>query len=151
MPKFISPRDVAFFKGIARELVDDVVQTLVVLYKINLVETKINLYGESLAKQWHTGIELPCLINKDPGQINYEGFGPESVQSIVFKFDRFMCEEKNTYPEIGDVIFFDNTYYEIDTTYEVQYSGGQPDNNFSIVCTTFMTNRVTINADDRAK
>ena len=36
MPKFISARDVNFFKGIAREVVDDVVQNIIVLFKINL-------------------------------------------------------------------------------------------------------------------
>ena len=44
MPKFISNRDVTFFKGIAREIVDDVIQNICVLFKINLNETKINLY-----------------------------------------------------------------------------------------------------------
>jgi regulator of sirC expression with transglutaminase-like and TPR domain len=41
MPKFISNRDVTFFKGIAREIVDDVIQNICVLFKINLNETKI--------------------------------------------------------------------------------------------------------------
>ncbi len=40
MPKFISERDVAFFKGIAREVVDVVIQNAIVLFKVNLNETK---------------------------------------------------------------------------------------------------------------
>jgi hypothetical protein len=48
MPKFISERDVAFFKGLAREVVDDVIQNAIVLFKINLNETRVNLYGESI-------------------------------------------------------------------------------------------------------
>ena len=108
MPKFISDRDVNFFKGIAREVVDEVVQNAVVLFKINLNDTKINLYGESLNKTWNPGIELYALINKETRETAYENFGPQRTQNIEFRFDRFMCEEKSVYPEIGDIIFFDN-------------------------------------------
>ena len=45
MPKFLVGRDIDFFKSIARELVDTVIENTVVLYKINLNETKINIYG----------------------------------------------------------------------------------------------------------
>jgi hypothetical protein len=45
MPKFLQSRDIDFFKSIARELVDDVVQNTIVLFKINMNETKVNIYG----------------------------------------------------------------------------------------------------------
>ena len=151
MAKFISDRDVAFFKGLAREVVDVVVQNTAVLYKINLNETRTNLYGESMNKTWHPGVELYVLINKETTTANYEGFGAEKIQNIEFRFDRFMCEEKNSYPEIGDVIFFDNSYYEIDNTSEVQYVGGFDKNNFSIVCNTFMVSKSTLNIEERIK
>jgi hypothetical protein len=151
MAKFISDRDVAFFKGLAREVVDVVVQNTAVLYKINLNETRTNLYGESMNKTWHTGVELYVLINKETTTANYEGFGAEKIQNIEFRFDRFMCEEKNSYPEIGDVIFFDNSYYEIDNTSEVQYVGGFDKNNFSIVCNTFMVSKSILNIEERIK
>lgn len=149
MPKFISSRDVNFFKHIARELVDDVVQNVIVLYKINLNQTRINLYGEALTKTWHKGVELYALIDKEPTTAAYEGFGSNVNQTITFKLDRFACEEKNTYPEIGDVIYFDTHYYEIDNTSEVQYAGGLPINNFSIVCTAFLTNTATLGIEKR--
>ena len=62
MPKFISDRDVSFFKHIAREVVDDVVQNTCVLYKVNLVDTRVNLYGEAMNKTWYPGVELFVLI-----------------------------------------------------------------------------------------
>jgi hypothetical protein len=151
MPKFISDRDVNFFKGLAREVVDDVVQNIAVLYKINLNETRINLYGESTNKTWHTGVQLYVLINKETTTTNYEGFGAETMQNIEFRFDRYMCEEKNSYPEVGDVIYFDDSYYEIDNTTETQYVGGLDKNNFSIVCTTFMVSKSTLNIEERIK
>lgn len=149
MPKFISERDVAFFKGLAREVVDDIIQNAIVLFKINLNETKINLYGESINKTWHPGVELYALLNKEPENVQYEGFGSNNTQNITFKLDRDNCEEKGIYPEIGDVIFFDKSYYEIDNTNEVQFVGGQPYNNFSIVCSAFMVNKSALNIEER--
>jgi len=60
-----------------------------------------------------------------------------------------MCEEKNSYPEVGDVIYFDDSYYEIDNTTETQYVGGFDKNNFSIVCNTFMVSKSTLNIEQR--
>jgi len=149
MPKFLQTRDIEFFKSIARELVDDVVQNTIVLFKINMNETKVNIYGEALNKTWYPGVELYALYSKSPEDVVYEGFGPEMQQNITFKLDRMMCEEKNVYPEVGDVIFFDTSYYEIDNTNEIQFIGGSPDNNFSIVCETFMVTKSNLNIEER--
>ena len=151
MPKFISDRDVAFFKHIAREAVDDVVENICVLFKINLTDTKINIYGEAINKTWHPGVQLNVLIDKSQQSQNYEGFGPNTVQDIQFNFDKFMLEEKNIYPEVGDIIFFDQAYYEINNTTEVQYSGGLPQHNFSVVCSTFMVSKSLLNIEERIK
>ena len=151
MPKFLQTRDIEFFKSIARELVDDVVQNTIVLFKVNMNETKVNIYGESLNKTWYPGVELYALYSKSPEDVVYEGFGPEMQQNITFKLDRMMCEEKNVYPEVGDIIFFDTSYYEIDNTNEIQFVGGSPDNNFSIVCETFMVTKSNLNIEERIK
>jgi hypothetical protein len=151
MPKFISERDVQFFKGIAREIVDEVIQNTIVLFKINLNETKVNIYGESLNKTWHPGVEIFALINKEPESPNYEGFGVNIRQSISFKLDRWMLEEKGIYPEIGDIINFNESYYEIDNTNEIQLVGGQTYNNFSVVCSTFMVSKSNLNIEERIK
>jgi len=151
MPKFISDRDVNFFKSIAREVVDDVVQDTIVLYKVNLVDTKVNLYGEALNKTWHPGVQLNALIDKEGTNQNYEGFGSNTIQNIQFKLDRWMLEENGIYPEIGDVIFFDTSYFEINNTNEVQYTGGLPQYNFSVVCQTFMVSKSQLNIEERVK
>ena len=149
MPKFNVGRDIELFKSFAREVVDTVVQNTCVLFKVNMNETKVNLYGESVNKTWYPGVELYVLINKEQNTTSYEGFGGDTTQNIEFRFDRFACEEKNSYPEVGDVIYFDNSYYEIDNTSEVQFVGGIPDNNFSIVCSTFMVRKSALNIEQR--
>jgi hypothetical protein len=151
MPKFVLARDIDFFRSISRELVDTVIQTAIVLFKVNTYESKVNIYGESLNKTWYPGVEMYCIIDKEPEGISYEGFGPDSSQTITFKIDKLTCEEKGIYPEIGDMIFFDQSYYEIDNTNEVQFLGGQPDNNYSIVCTAFMSRKSDLNIEQRVK
>ena len=63
MPKFAVGRDIELFKSFAREVVDDVVENIAVLFKVNLNETKVNLYGEATNKTWYPGVELNVLIN----------------------------------------------------------------------------------------
>ena len=154
MPKFLVGRDVEFFRNVARELVETVVQNTCVLYKINLNETKVNIYGEAMNKTWHRGVQLYCLINKEPETISYEGFGPETNQNVEFRFDREHCRDANAYPEIGDIIYFNDSYFEIDNTNEIQFVGGLPGDdserrNWSIICTTFMVSKSNLNIEER--
>ena len=151
MPKFLVGRDINFFRNVARELVDTVVENTCVLFKINLNETRVNIYGEAMNKTWHPGIELYTLIDKEPESARYDGFGADTDQNITFKFDRLLCEERNAYPEIGDVIFFNEGYFEIDNTNEVQMVGGQSYNNFSVVCETFMVSKSNLNIEEKIK
>ena len=151
MPKFVLGRDVDFFKSIARELVDDVIQNTIVLFKINMNETKVNIYGEALNKTWYPGVEVFALIDKEPETARYEGFGLDTDQNITFKLDRWMLEEKGIYPEVGDIIYWNEGYFEIDNTNEVQMVGGQSYNNFSVVCETFMVSKSNLNIEEKIK
>lgn len=156
MPKFLVGRDIQFLRNVARELVDTVVQNTCVLFKVNLNETKVNIYGEAMNKTWHPGVELYVLINKEPDTATYEGFGPDEQQNIEFRFDREHCREKDAYPQIGDIIYFDDSYYEIDNTNEIQFVGGLPGTeeerrNWSIVCSTFMVSKSNLNIEERIK
>jgi hypothetical protein len=149
MPKFLLGRDLDFFHSIARELVDTVIENTFILFKVDLNATKVNLYGESLDKTWHPGVELYGLVDKEPEGVLYEGFGPDLVQSMTFKVDRALCEEREVYPEIGDFIFYDDSYYEIDNTNEIQFVAGSPSNNWSIVITAFQVSKSSLNIEQR--
>jgi hypothetical protein len=151
MPKFLQARDIDLFKSFAREVVDDVIQNTIVLFKINMNETKVNIYGESLNKTWYPGVQVYALIDKEPESTRYEGFGSDRDQNVTFKLDRWMLEEKGIYPEVGDIINFNEGYFEIDNTNEVQLVGGQTYNNFSVVCQTFMVSKSNLNIEERIK
>ena len=149
MARFALSRDIKFFEGISRELVDAVIETAVVLYKLVIEDSKTNLYGESLNKTYYQGVECSAIIQREDTQSNYEGFGADSSQTVQFRFNRFTLEDKGFYPEIGDIIFHNNGYFEIDNVKEDQLVGGQVGNNFSIICSTFMTRRSSIQTEMR--
>jgi hypothetical protein len=149
MARFALSRDIRFFEGISRELVDAVVTTAVVLYKLIIEDSKTNLYGESLSKTYYQGMECNAIIQREDTQANYEGFGADSSQNVEFRFNKFTLEDKNFYPEIGDIIFHNNGYFEIDNVREEQLIGGRVDEKFSIICSTFMTRRSSIQTEMR--
>ena len=147
MPRFNSPRDVRFFRQISREMVDDVIETPVVLYKLNVTESGFNIYGESLAKQWYQPIEAFCIIERQETTTNYEGFGGDVSRTSNFRFSRYTLEEKDFYPEIGDLIYLNDVYYEVSNVKEDQWIGGLDYNKFSVICETFMTRKSSIDLD----
>jgi hypothetical protein len=149
MARFTLSRDIKFFEGISRELVDVVIETAVVLYKLVIEDSKTNLYGESLNKTYYQGVQTTAVIEREPSASEYEGFGADKSQNVEFRFNRFTLEDTGFYPEVGDIIFHNNGYFEIDNIREDQMVGGQVDNKFSIICSTFMTRRSSIQTEMR--
>ena len=153
MARFALARDIKFFEGISRELVDAVIETAVVLYKLVIEDSKTNLYGESLNKTYYQGVECTAVIERQDTAANYEGFGSDQSQNVEFRFNRFTLEDKGFYPEIGDIIYHNDAYFEIDNVREDQLIGGRVETGdgerFSIICSTFMTRRSAIQTEMR--
>ena len=149
MPRFALDRDIRFFEGISRELVDAVIETTVVLFKLAIEDITTNLYGESLNKTYYQGTECSAVIDRADSSINYEGFGSDSGQTVEFRFNRITLEGKGFYPEIGDIISHNDAYFEIDNVREDQLVGGQSGEKFSIICSTFMTRKSSIQTEMR--
>jgi hypothetical protein len=149
MARFTLARDIKFFESISRELVDVVIETAVVLYKLVIEDSKTNLYGESLNKTYYQGVQTTAVIERESSTSEYEGFGSDKNQLVEFRFNRFTLEDTGFYPEVGDIIFHNDAYFEIDNVREDQLIGGQVDNKFSIICSTFMTRRSTIQTEMR--
>ena len=151
MARFTLDRDIRFFEGISRELVDAVVTTAVILYKLAIENTKTNLYGESLSKTYYSGVQCNAMIERQDTTATYEGFGSDQGQNVEFRFNRFSLKDTGFYPEIGDIIFHNDAYFEIDNVREDQLIGGRTgeQEHFSIICSTFMTRKSTIQTEMR--
>lgn len=156
MPRFNSPRDFRLFKHYSSEMVDDVIQTAAVLWKINTEETSYNLYGESLSKTYYTPVETYCIIAREDTTRTYEGFGADTNQNSIFRFNRHTLEELGFYPEVGDIIelsdqfkgqIIGSEYFEISNVREDQWIGGLYYNNFSIICEAFMARKSSLDLE----
>lgn len=153
MARFALSRDIKFFEGISRELVDAVIETSVILYKLVIEDSKTNIYGESLSKTYYQGVQCTAVIDRQDTAVNYEGFGSDQGQNVEFRFNRLKLKEIGFYPEIGDIIFHNDAYFEIDNVREDQLVGGRVETGdgekFSIICSTFMTRRSSIQTEMR--
>jgi len=151
MPRFIGKRDYNFFQNISRELVDAVVQSQVFFYKLIVGETTVNLYGESLDKSYYDGVSIFGMVEYGDESQQYDGFGQDTVQEVIFRFNQDTCIVKDIMPEVGDIIFFSDGYYEITNTNQTQLVGMQAKNNFGIECITYLTRRSQLNIEPRNK
>ena len=188
MAKFFNSNDLKFIKTIAEEVVDYVVEQAITLYKVSVGETRTNLYGESLGKIYHAPSNLMCIVEREPQGAIYNQYGPDKEQAVEFRFMRHSLRVndgislpqihkvdnttipadaiQNTnfgYPEIGDIISFDDTYYEIDMIHENKLVGGSPqifesgsngivgsdDARMELLAVAFMVRRSQVQIDER--
>lgn len=148
MSLFVTDKGFAFMNHINTALVDRVVQNSVVLYKISLQNSGRvsgkrgrNLYGEVVNKDYQAGTQLYALIETEDQTITQEGFGSDINQNIRFGFHRQTMENVDVYPEIGDIIEWNDAYFEIDHVIENTIFGGVTDFKVGFVCETHMTRR----------
>lgn len=130
MAIFGGKRDIRFFKSISRELLEDVISTQCGYYKVVLDKTKPNVYGETLSKYFIGPVLLNCLIDRGDFSAVNEEFGPDYKREVSFKFLKDHLVEANVVPEAGDVIMYNELYYEVDGVNENQLVMGK-DNDFA--------------------
>ena len=147
--RYFTRRDVRFMNSLNGELIQDIIEQIVVIFKINASETNTNLYGESMDKFYFPGVETGCLVENDPESTLYEGFGPDIKKGTLFRFHQKLCENKNIYPQIGDIVEWENAYFEISNIVENQFLGGQPEKNYSLLCNAHMSKQSKINLTER--
>lgn len=143
--RYYSRRDVRFMNSLNGELMLDIIEQIIVVYKINPSQTKSTIYGEAMDKIYYPGIETSCLVESDPQTTSYEGFGPDVKKGTIFRFHQKLCENKDLYPEIGDIVLWENAFFEISNIVENQFLGGQPEKNYSLLCNAHMTRKSKLN------
>lgn len=137
--RFFSVRDLKVINSFNGELMGDIIQTEIILYKMAAIETKTNMYGESSpesGKFFYSGVEVTCLIDRADIDTTYDDFGSDRNQTVVFKFRENMLKLVNIYPENGDIIKFNERFHEIDNVVQEQFLGGISDKSHSIICNT---------------
>ena len=114
MALFGSERDVRLFRHFNREVINDIVETYVDLLKLSIEATDTNLYGESDGGKYYSEpMRFACLINKDERTAEYDEKGYDTKQTIRFAILRDDLIDKNIFVEIGDVIHWNDIYWQI--------------------------------------
>jgi len=132
MAMFGSVRDVATFKIFTKELVEDIISQQVGYYKIKLDDTPTNMYGEAMTKYFIGPVLIPVLIVRGEFGTITTDYGPDTRRDVDFRFFKDHLIEANIVPEVGDVIMYDEVYYEINNTNENQLIlGKDPDYSYS--------------------
>jgi hypothetical protein len=150
MSRFVSQRDFDFFQHINREIVVDIVDVEVILYKIINDVVQVNIYGEAMEKPTYRGISLNALI-KYPKKVaeTEDGFGYDITQTDVeFKFVRKILQDVDVYPEVGDVINYNGNFYSINNVNEAQLIAGRPEYNQAIICEAHLTRKSNLSIED---
>lgn len=157
MAIFGSSRDIDTFKIVSRELVNDVISQQCGYYKVVLSDTPSNMYGENLAKSYVGPILFNCLIERGDYTAPVDDFGVDTDRKVTFRILRDDMIEANVVSEVGDIIFYNELFYEVDNANTNQlilgkdnqyaYSEGLENfgNNYSIVLECHMTRADRLN------
>lgn len=132
MSMFGSSRDVATFKLFTRELLEDIISQEVGYYKIMLSDTQPNIYGEASKKYFIGPVLIPCLIERGDFATKEYEMTVDNSRTVTFRFFKDHLIEANVVPEVGDVVMYDEGYYEVDNVNENQLIlGKDPDYQYS--------------------
>ena len=119
-------RDISMFRFVNRELMQKIISQQVVFYKYNSTTTKVNMYGEaSTGRNFADPVILFALIETSQFEFPVSDFGPDFRWQVTYKFLRDDLVADNIYPEVGDIIMFQNGYWEIDNVSTAQFFVGK--------------------------
>ena len=133
-------RDISLFRHLNRELLNNIIEQKVGYYKINLDRTPSNMYGESAKKIYNDPVLINCLIERGDTEPVTDNFGMDITRTMKFRFLRDDLAgidlstdqpadgtgfSHNIVPEVGDVILWNNDYYEVNNANENQLIVGK--------------------------
>ena len=161
MALFGTQRDVSLFRHMSRELMSDIITEQCAYYKYKLEETKINLYGEAAEEKFYMGpVLLNVLVERTDNVYPETDLGTDYDKEVQFSFLRDDLLDKNEefnqfdnkgnsytglpgtgygadlVPQVGDIIMYNEGYYEVHETIANQYFVGKnPDypNNINTI------------------
>tara|TARA_E500000331_G_C17081027_1_gene636931 strand:- start:1 stop:486 length:486 start_codon:yes stop_codon:yes gene_type:complete len=144
--RYYPQKDIDTFDKFNKELIgnlstgqDGIINQEVIVYKISANDTEVNMYGEtSQGKVFKPGVQLTALIDAENQTTTTDEFGPDLQQNAVFSFIRQSLVDISFVVEIGDVINWNDGYWEITSIDENQLIGGRTSFKHSVVCNTFL-------------
>lgn len=133
-------RDISLFRHLNRELMNNIIEQKVGYYKVILDKTLPNMYGESTEKIYNDPVLINCLIERGDTAPLTSDLGMDITRNMKFRFLRDdlagidLSSELgadgvgftyNIVPEVGDVLLWNNDYYEANNVNENQLIVGK--------------------------
>ena len=138
MALFGQARDISMFRYVNRELMGNIISQQAAFYKLRLNQTNFNMYGEAAEQKYYDGpILLYTLIYLPDQEFPTDDLGVSFSWKPTFKFLRDDLLDKlkdynedtiygaNLVPQVGDVILYETSYYEVINTNAAQYFVGK--------------------------
>ena len=125
MALFGGIRDARFLAAINSELINAIIDTEIEFFKLVVESSNSNIYGESTKKSYYDSLLIPCIITKEGKTANMDDYGHSYTRTAQFAISRDILERATFYPEVGDIVFWDNEYYELDNVDANQYFVGK--------------------------
>ena len=125
MALFGRNRDVLLINSINRELINDIITQQVGYYKPSLGNTAVNMYGEATSKFYSDPVLINCLITRGEQTWSSDQLGPDVNRTFTFSFLREDLKDLQLLAEVGDIVFYQENYYELDSVVENQYFTGK--------------------------
>lgn len=119
-------RDIDLIIGMNRELMGDIITQQASFYKYKLEQTSVNMYGEASGEKFYDGPYIfNCLIDRTNQEYPSSELGVDFGWAINFSFLRDDLKDANVVAEIGDIILYQEAYYEVDSVISNQYFLGK--------------------------
>lgn len=152
-PFFLPQKEMNLFNSMNTELIDEIVGQVVDVYKVSVEDTETNIYGESAdgKKYFESGFRVNCLIQFDEPVVDVDEFGTDVNTSIEMYFLRESLSGSNFYPEVGDIVDWNNFYWEMDSVVEPQLVAGHPEFSFQVKSTAHRTRLTNVTFDERVR
>jgi hypothetical protein len=115
MALFGSARDISVFRHMNRELLGDIITQQIAFYKLKLNETIFNIYGEASGEKYYNDPTLfNCLITRIDQQYADAPYGVDFNWQIQAAFLKDDLVDGQYVPEVGDIIQYQEGYFEVD-------------------------------------
>ena len=118
-------RDISFIRHINKELINNIIEQQIGYYILALDKTSSNLYGESLQKTYNDPVLVNCLIERTPPTWTETDLGTDVTQDITVRFLRDILVDIQLIPKVGDIVLWEESYYEISSLIENQLVVGK--------------------------
>ena len=152
-PFFVPQKEINLIDSMNEELIDEIVGQSVDIYKVNIENTDDNIYGESTTKYYDKGFRVNCLIQFNEPDVNLDEFGTDVNTSVEMFFQRnnLASGSLNFFPEVGDIVDWNQHFWEINSVTEPQLIGGHQGFRHNVVANAHRSRLSSLQIEERPR